>query len=75
MNIIIILGAICFIVGNFIKYYIKGSLTQLDKTRYSITNKLPKTQERLGNIMVVTYLIMWVCIILVVVNFLIKLFN
>lgn len=72
MTIIIILGVICFIVTTFIKYYIKGSLTQLDQIKLSINGKLPKKYEKLSTIMLLTHLIMWLCIILVIINFLIK---
>jgi len=72
MSIIIILAVICFIVKNITKYYIKGSMTHLDKMKFSIKGKLPEKYNKPVIIMLVSQLVMWICIILIIAGFLIK---
>jgi len=74
MKTLIIIGAICFIIRYFTGMALKGSLTYLEKMQYKITGKLSDDNTKLSYVVLIAHLGLWACIILFIVNVLIKLF-
>lgn len=74
MKTLIIIGAICFIIRYFTGMALKGSVTDLEKMQYKITGKLSESNTKLSYIVLLSHLGLWACIILFIVNVLIKLF-
>ncbi len=74
MKALIIIGAICFVIKYFTGMALKGSVTDLEKMQYQITGKLSESNTKLSHVVLISHLGFWLCVILFIVNVLIKLF-